>query len=377
VTTEQYETIVRDGLLVAPGGMRAASIGVRDGRIAAIGDLDDARADLVVDARGKLVYPGLIDAHSHPVYGDDLAAYSQVMAYSGVTTIIPFVGAVPVWGSSAGDGLDAIDVFITDGEASSVLDFSMHTTFPAGVDAAREVDGMRERGVVSGKMFTCFPERGLYHDDRSIYELMSRLAARGCVAMVHPENDAIVALEQERLIGLGRTSIQDYPRSRPAIAEAEAVFRVCSIAETVGCPVYLVHLSSREAIEVVRWFRRRNRVPIYAETCTHYLALTEDDFAELGALIKISPPLRAREDREALWEALDDGTIDVVATDGSGQTRARKADVTGNVFDIPYGIPGSQSMVPLVFSEGVTGGRLKPSDIARIFAEQPARIFGL
>jgi dihydropyrimidinase len=374
---EHYDTIISGGLLVEASGITDGSLGIRGETIAAVGDLGDATADHTVDATGKYVFPGFIDAHSHPVYGDNLEQYSQVMAYSGVTTVIPFIGAVPAWGEGDGDSFTVIDGFISEGERLSTLDFAVHTTFPTGVDPESEVRGMRDRGIVSGKMFMCFPERGLYQDDRTIAQLMSELAKNGCVAMVHAENDAIVDFEQARLVAEGRTAPTDYPSSRPPIAEAEAVFRACSIAEATGCPVYLVHLSARESLDVVRWFRKRGRIPIYAETCTHYLTLTEDDFVELEGLIKISPPVRTRADVDAMWEAVADGTIDVVATDGSGQKRARKENTTGNIFDVPFGIPGSQSMVPLVYSEGVNSGRITLPEIARIWGERPAKIFGL
>jgi dihydropyrimidinase len=226
-------------------------------------------------------------------------------------------------------------------------------------------------------MFTCFSERGMRVTDDQILRVMRALAARGCLAMVHAENEAIVDSLEGEFRAAGHVSPDWYPRSRPPISEAEAVFRVLSLAETAECSVYLVHLSARESLEVVAWFRRRGRITIHIETCTHYLLMTDDEYARQGGLVRISPPLRKAEDVAVLWKGVQRGDLNVVASDGSGQTLARKGDPFGDIFEVPYGMPGVQFMVPLVADEAMNRRGISPMRLAEVFSENPAKIFGL
>lgn len=372
----RFDTIVHGGVVVEPSGLRQAAVGIRGERIAAVApDLDLTLAQDLIDASGKFVFPGIIDAHSHPVYADDMQAFSRQMGHGGVTTLVPFIGAPPA--TRHGDVIATVDQFVANANSTSYLDFAVHATFLDSDDVGRAVPALVERGVRSAKMFMCFSGRGMMIEDRRMLAAMAALAEGGCVAVVHAENDAIVSFLENQFQTRGWHTAQFYPPSRPPIAEAEGVFRALSLAEVAACPIYLVHLSARESLDVVRWFRSRASTPIFAETCTHYLVLTEEELERQGGLVKISPPLRRPEDVNALWQAIVDGTIDVVATDGSGQTRARKAEGGDNIFSVPFGIAGAQFMVPLVYSEGVNLGRVALPDLARIWCERPARIFGL
>jgi dihydroorotase-like cyclic amidohydrolase len=371
----RYDSIVSGGVLVTPRGLTSAAIGIINEKIVSIEpDLSEHDADRTIDASGCLVFPGFIDAHNHPVYEDRFTGISGQLALGGVTSFVPFMPLVPEWGTKTDARQPVLD-FIAEAERDSYLDFNAHAIIQTDTQIDKVVPAMVELGVRSAKFFTCFSERGMMVDDLSLCEGMALLAKHGCLAMVHTENESIVTYLEQKLTREHRTQPMDYPSSRPNIAEAEAAFRVLAIAETTGCPTYLVHLSARESLDVVRWFRKRDTVPIYAETCVHYLVFTEDELGRQGALVKIAPPFRRQPDVDAMWEAVKDGTIDVVSSDGSGRTTGSKAG--DNIFRIPSGMPGAQSLLPLTYWEGIDTGRITLQRLAWVLSEQPARVFGL
>lgn len=371
----RYDAIVEGGIAVSPGGLYRSDIGILDGKIAAVADsLSACPADRHIDASGCYVLPGFIDAHNHPVYEDSFEGISGQLALGGVTTFIPFMPLVPEWGVDA-DAREPVLDFISEGEHDSYLDFNCHGIIQTDTRVAKVIPALAGLGIRSAKFFTCFSGRGMMVDDLSLCEGLAAVAAAGCIAMVHAENESIVTYLERRLKQAGRVRPEDYPPSRPAIAEAEAAFRVLSIAETTRCPTYLVHLSAQESLDVVRWFRRRNRATVFAETCTHYLVFTEDELTKQGARVKIAPPLRSQSDVDAFWHAVGDGTIDVVSSDGSGRTL--KSKQSSDIFTVPSGMPGAQSLVQLAYWHGVSTGRITVQRLVWVLSEQPARIFGL
>lgn len=366
--------MIRNSLVVLPTGIERMDVGISDGTISEIApELDPGRAREAIDAAGRYVLPGIIDAHDHPVYGDDLATMSRSAVAGGITTLISFFQPLP----DAGDALDQMRGRIAEGRATSLVDFGIHLSFNELVDERRHLAGLLELGIASLKLFMTHPRRQTMVTDDRIIEVMAACAKHGLLCMIHAENAAIVDHLQARAIAAGRTGPRDWARSRPDIAEGEAVYRACSLAAVAGAPLYLVHLSAAESIAAVRWHRLRRTVPLYAETMTHYLALTEDDLARQGGLLKISPPLRDETDRIALWDAVRAGVIDVVATDGSGQTRAAKAAGGPSFFDVGFGIPGVQHLLPVTYDEGVARGRVTLQRLVEVLCERPARIFGL
>jgi D-hydantoinase len=372
----EYDCLVTGGELVSGTGVRRGDVAVAGGVVVEVGEeLDPARAAEVVDASGKLVFPGLFDAHNHPYYHDDIETFSLSAAYGGITTLVPFAGAP--WGAhEEHQRLDElVGSFVDDGERRSYLDFGVHAILSPGDELEQVLPSLLERGIGSYKVFMAFPGRRMLTDDQ-ILAAMQVLAGVGALCMVHCENGMAIELLEGQLSGGGHTSAADYVDSRPPQLEAEAVYRALAMAEVAGCDCYIVHVSTKESMDVIAEARRRPGPRRLAETAPHYLVLDRHDLERIGGQAKISPPMRTGQDCDALWGYLRDGTIDVVASDCSGQTCAAKAE-RESFFDVPFGIPGVEQLFPLVFDEGVSRRELSLATLARVFCENPADIFGV
>lgn len=372
--TERYDRLVRGGRLVTGSGIVRGDVAVRDGLVAAVEpEIDPRLARDVIDATGLLVFPGIIDAHNHPYYEDDLEQFSLSAAYGGVTTLLAFAGKPH--GVQVPDPVRLVDEFVAEGSARSHIDFGLHVILAPSDDLA-SLPALAARGVLSFKAFLAFPkQKRMFSDDR-LLDLMRATAAVGGICMLHCENGLLTdRLEDEKRRDQA-TSPADYVASRPPQTESESVYRALSIAELAGCDTYIVHVSVGEAAETIRRFASRPGPRRYAETAPHYLLLERDDQIRMGGLAKISPPMREAADREVLWSSIREGTLDVVASDASGQTCRRKAQGAPNCLDIPYGVPGVEHMFALTYTEAMRRG-VPPTALARVFAERPAEIFGL
>ena len=389
-TSEKADVLVRGGLLVTGQGISLRDVLVKDGRVQELGDdLSQREASRVIEASGKYVLPGAIDSHCHPVYSDKVDQYSLCAAYGGITTIIPFVGNVSAWGWS-GYTTDVIKEFIEETERLSYLDFSIHAAYTAADEDSlrRSAPELIRMGVISLKMFMAYRRRGMMMSEDSMIQVMDMAARDGGLAMVHAENGCCIDYLIDRYTGEGKTSAQWFLPSQPNILEAEGVHRAAVFSQIVGCPLYPVHLSTHEALPLVRGFREQG-LPLFTETCPQYLTLTNDEVLKNGPMGKVGPPLRQQEDCEALWLALADGTIDVVGSDSAGITRRQKltggmttelvdAQATGeNIFEARYGLNIIEFMVPVVWSYGVNKGRITLPRLVQVFCENPAKIFGL
>jgi dihydropyrimidinase len=375
--TRPYDWIVHGGQVVTGEAVIQADVAIAEGRFVEVRPgLDPGRAREAVNASGLLVFPGIIDAHNHPYYEDDIETFSLSAAHGGVTTVIPFAGRP--WAAHGGqvDLVRMVDDFIADARSRSYLDFGVHVILSGGDDVAEVLPDLLQRGITSYKVFMAFPGARMMPDD-AILDVMERLAAAGGICMVHCENGLAIAHLERRAIREGRTTAADWVRSRPAQLEAEAVYRAFALAEVAGCDCYIVHVSSSESLQVAERFRERPGPRRLVETAPHYLLYDHHDQERIGGLAKISPPMRETADRDAIWRHLLAGDVDVIASDCSGQTCAVKASGDGNFFDIPYGIPGVEQLFPLVYDEGVNRRGMGLPLLARVLAQNPARIFGL
>ena len=373
------DTIVVNGMVVSGSSIEPKAVVIKDGRI--LDTPEDAaayEAERVIDANGKFVLPGIIDAHFHPVYADRIDTLSKAAATGGITTLIPYVGAVAAWGQG-GDLVDAVKLFIEEGESSSILDFGIHCTFiQKDIDAAdKSIPALIEMGVVSFKGFTAYKKRGMQLEDEEILRIMGLIARHNGVFATHCENGPILDLLEDAAVARGDVKPEHYPPTHPGISEAEAVFRVLSLAQVSGCRMYLPHLSAKESLDVLRLFKSWNRQTIYAETCPHYLVFTDEELKKRGTLAKMSPPLRRPADVAALWRAVQEGAIDVIGSDAAGHSMAANEPLHDDVFSAPHGIPGLDTMFTVTYSEGVNKGRITLPHLVKMTSENPAKIFGL
>lgn len=370
------DTLVKGGTVVSSQGQARHDVAIRDGLVVQVGPDLDVYAARVVDATGCLVLPGIIDAHTHPVYADDLAETSLAGASGGVTTLIAFVGAFPSWGFEKTAVHEVVRQYIDTWDGQPVGDFALHVAFDSVDDVAAEVPALVELGVSSYKFFLAYRKRGMMVDDRALLAGMSVIAANGGIVAVHAENgDGIDHLESQ-VWDEPDLSHAAYLQCHTHLLEAEAVLRVIALAETAGVPLYIPHVAAGDGIEVATMARRTAGVPVWIETCPHYLVLTNDEVLDRGALSKIAPPLRHDSDRETLWSAVADGGVQVVGTDHAGRTLAMKAEGV-NILQAPYGSEGIEHLLPLMYGAGVREGRLTIERLVGLLCENPADIFGL
>jgi dihydropyrimidinase len=359
--------LIQGGLVVATGGVRRADILVEGESIARVEERLPDSADRVIDASSRYVLPGAIDVHVHPVYLDDLSDSSISAAFGGVTTLIHFAYAKP------GQGLgETLARFREEGEAGSVLDFALHGGLFDAEAQAGEIPEAIAQGVTSFKMFMTYAKLGWMTDDYQLMRVLDILGRAGGMGMVHAENGLATDYLQDRFIDEERDAMEAFVDTRPAILEAEAVHRAIAMAQVACCPLYIPHVSARLALDEITRAKMRG-FRVYGETCPQYLNLTNDDLLRQGPLLKIGPPLRSEEDRNALWRGLAEGSIDTVASDHAPKGKR----IDDDFFAAPYGSPQVETMLPLLFHGSVAEGRMTLSRLVRVMCENPARLFGM
>jgi dihydropyrimidinase len=376
------DLVVRGGRVVTATDDFEASVAVNGGRIAAIApEALLPPADRVIDAAGKIVFPGLIDCHLHvgPEY-DDWQTSALAAARTGLTSLVPFVTV------DEGETLPAATRRLREeAERVSTLDFGFHFILdhePRLLDGLAEAVGL---GVRSFKMFMTYKKRGKRMvSDEFLCKAMERLAALDAVCQLHCENGDILCYLEDKAIAEGRTAPTDFPATCPDWAEEEAINRAILVGRLTGCPVYVVHLSTRLGLERIKRAQAEGQ-RVWAETCPQYLLLSDAEMARLGPFAKIGPPLRPEggPDRDAMWAGLAGGYIHTLASDHAPRPPRFKEPGRSNIFvdaqgkPIPFGAPSLETLAPLAYSEGVARRGLPLSWMARVLAENPARIFGL
>lgn len=380
MSTGDCDIQIKGGVLVNSKEMKLADVFIRNGLIDSIeapGSGKSARK--VIDATGRYVLPGIVESHLHPVYADRLDTLSQAAVFGGITTLIPYIGAVKAWGVE-GNLLDAVNYFMEEGARDSVVDFGLHCSLVASdlPELEQTVPQICAKGVRSFKGFMAYRKRGMFLSDSDLLRILSVLKENGGLFCVHAENGDLCDFLEDRFSAEGKTGPEYYAPSRPAITEAEATFRILSFAKVLDCPMYIVHVSTKEALDVIQMYKDwGGSAPIYTETCTHYLTLTNEEMLKLGSLAKVSPPLREKEHIDALWQAIIDGRVDVVGADTGGHLISKKEPRFGDVFKAPAGLPGQQTMFTVTYDEGVNRRKVSLCRLVEIMCEKPARIFGL
>ena len=362
-----YDLVIKGGTLVTPSGTSVADLAISKGRIVAHGRGFTGRQE--IDADGRLVLPGVIDAHTHmalPVGGtrssDDFHSGTVAAACGGVTTIIDFtVGARDLSLPAAVE-----ERLITAQKA--VIDYALHAEL-VGWTAERvgEIFAVAKAGVRSfGEIFTTYSESGRRTSLGDLQVALTAIRKISGTAMVHAEADELVHPEEG-----------PYPPARPALAEAVAIAQVGVIAAHTGCCTCIAHVSSAPGLAAL-FAAQKQGAPILGETCPQYLLLDEQVYArEDGHLFSVVPPLRREEDQQALWSALETGGLALLSTDHCPFTRAQKEVGKDDPTRLPAGLPGIETFLPLIYSAGVDKGRLPLTALPRLLSEGPAKTYGL
>lgn len=365
----RVDTVVRGGRLVTSSGVTSGAIAIKDGRITALGE-ESLMPDAVetIDAGGKYVFPGFIDAHTH-IWSEGFEVTTRAAAYGGVTTTLIFL---------RGDANDNIAEVARESKrqaaAQAHCDYGFHVYLFDRPSIFAELEDTFRQGIPTFKMFMAYKKRRMKVSNEFMLRAMQVIKALGATAMVHAENGEMIDLLEDQAIAAGCGGPEHYYPTRPNVAEGEAVNRAIEFATYAGCPLYIVHLSSAEGLQRIKEARDAG-LPVWTETCPQYLLLTDDDMRRWGALAKIAPPLRTRADNEALWTGLERGWIPVLATDHASYPLDAKEVGRTDIFQAPFGAPGVETLVPLAWSEGVVGRGLSPSWMAKVLSENPAKIF--
>jgi dihydropyrimidinase len=376
------KTLVRGGRVVTAAQEFDADILVEDGKIAAIGALGLTEADTLVDASGKLVFPGGVDPHTHmdtpamgTVISDDFRSGTVAAAVGGTTTIIDF----PIQGRGE-DLRVSLEQWFKKAEGKTAIDYAFHqivTDLPDSFLPA--MDDLVKEGISSFKLFMAYPGAWMV-DDGTIFKAMQRTAENGGFIMMHCENGLAIDVLVKQAIAEGKVDPIHHARTRPSTAEGEATSRAIALAQMAEVPVYVVHMSAQEAVQAVREARDRG-IPAYAETCPHYLLLTEEKLAEPefeGSKYVCSPPLRSAGHLEVLWNGLRNDDLQVVSTDHAPfYFREQKEMGRGDFSKIPNGIPGVEWRMALLYDHGVRGGRITRNRFVEVTSTNAAKLFGL
>ena len=377
--------IIRGGTVVTATGSQLADVAVTDGRIEAVAPgLSAESAREVVDATGHLVLPGAIDVHTHTrVATDDepdrFFQDSVAAAFGGTTTFLAFnnpgTGSSPAAERSLVAGLRE---WRAASQSDSAVDYAPSLAISGRMDdPVAELPAIVDQGVPTAKAFMVFDFR---LDDRRLFDAMRVMGERGGMLQVHCEDPVLIDAAVQAALARGETAPRFHAITRSPEAEAVATHRAMEFARATGAPVHVVHLSSAAALEEVRRAKAAG-FRAHAETCPHYLVLDESRYElpdEECVRSVISPPLRSRADVEALWAGVADGTLDLVATDHVPDRLAVEKKVPAPPFDrISNGAPGIETLLALLFSEGVARGRISVERMVDLLATTPARLFGL
>jgi dihydropyrimidinase len=380
-------TLIQNGTVVNATGQQKADVLIEGETITQVAPNIAPDSHTIVDATGLFVIPGGIDAHTHmdmpfggTVSADDFLTGTRAAAIGGTTTIVDF--AIQARGTRM---RDALDTWRAKAEGKACIDYGLHMIVTdlgsdAGKQGLTDMDDMVREGVASFKLFMAYPNV-LMVDDATIFKALQQTAKNGALICMHAENGSVIDTIVQQTLAQGKTAPIYHALTRPTIAEAEAVNRCIAMAEIAGTPIYIVHLSSEDALNQVREARDRG-LPAFAETCPQYLLLSIEDqmpgksFEE--AKYVFTPPLREKKNQPKLWDGLLHDHLQVVSTDHCPFCFADQKQLGKDDFSkIPNGGPGVENRMQLLFHHGVNAGKITFERFVEITSAAPARIFGM
>jgi len=383
-TAMAYDLIIANGTLVSAQGQEQADVGIRGERIAAIGKglAKPGEAPKIVDATGKYVIPGGLDVHVHlelpfcgTVSSDDWLTGTRAAARGGVTTVIDF--AIP-YGQQSLD--DAYHIWLERAKPKACIDYAFHMAITNWDRHGHEMEAMVKRGCPTFKEFMIYQAEGWQSDDRALFNALEKVKKLNGMLLVHAESarvlDELIARYHtpELMKQHGATL---HAITRPNFIEAEAIQRAIYWSQVTGGQLYIVHMSTGEGADIVKAARARG-INVYAETCAQYLVVDDSVFAQPdGHLFACCPQVKKPKDIERLWTGVNDGEVCVISTDTCTFTRAQKARWEGDFTKIPMGLPGLETLLPLVYTKGVLGKRITLNQFVEKCCTNPAKIMGL
>ncbi|MGI6063106.1 dihydropyrimidinase [Blautia sp.] len=373
--------LLKNGTVVSGEGSRQADVLIDGEKIVDVGRNLDAEGAEILDAAGKLLFPGFIDGHTHfdlevagTVTADDFETGTKAALLGGTTFVIDYASQ-DKGGHTLREGLKKWHDK-ADGKCS--CDYSFHMSVVEwNPETEAEIQDMIDEGITSFKLYMTYP--AMIVDDCDLYKILKKLGQCGCFAGVHCENagviDALIAEAKKE----GRLGPENHPLVRPDTMEAEAVHRLLAIAKEADAPVMIVHLTNKKAYEEVMAARKKGQT-VYAETCPQYLLLEDNVYSKPdfeGAVYVCAPPIRKKEDQDCLWEALGKEEIQTVATDQCSFSLEQKALGREDFTKIPGGLPGVQTRGTLLYTYGVREGKITEAQMCKLLSENPAKLYGV
>lgn len=371
------------GTVVSAAEVKKKDVLTEDGVIVEIGENIEAADAEIVDVTGKYLFPGFIDGHTHmdlevsgTVTADGFETGTKAELAGGTTCIVDFAT------QNKGESLAfALEHWHQKADGRASCDYAFHLALSDWNEAVKkELETVVASGIRSFKLYTIYD--AMVVDDKAIYEILSCLKKLGGIAGIHCENRGMIDARLDEVLEEkgSRRNVADYPGTRPALAEAEAISRILKIAKCVDTPVIIVHLSSKEGYEEICRAREKGQT-VYVETCPQYLLMDEQrymggDNAE-NRKYMIAPPLRTKKDNEVLWQALSENQIYTVATDHCSFTMAQKNMGADDFSKTPCGMPGAEERPALIYHFGVGQGRITLEQMCALLSEHPARLYGL
>lgn len=384
-----WDHIVRDGTIVTPKEMFKGHIYIQDGKIAAISSEElGGGADIITDAAGKFVMPGLIDTHVHSrdpgaTHKEDFHHSTQAAASGGITTVFEMPNTNPPL-----DNKEHFDLQTANLQKKAHVNFGLWGICLGELNL-KELAGLHEAGVIGFKYFWGYaiqkePFQLIYNyssemknvippcDDGEVFEIFEEVAKTGKVLAIHAENSDLIRYLTKRARETGKEDYTTLLESRPNLAEELTVQTGIALARATGAKLHILHVSTAEAVDLIRQAQIEG-LPVTAETCPQYLFLTNEDYEKVGKAMKIYPLVKFQKDQERIWEGIREGTITVVCSDHAPHTEEEK---TGSIWSVPAGSCGVETVVSLMLN-AVSEHRITLQQVAALMSEHPAKQYGI
>ncbi|MCH7700538.1 MAG: dihydropyrimidinase [Planctomycetes bacterium] len=380
----RFDTIIKGGTLVTAQGTSRGDLGIRGEKIAAIGRnlTADGNGARVIDARGRYVMPAGLDVHVHlelpfcgTVSSDDYDSGTKAAARGGITTVIDF--AIPYGKETL---KQAVNNWMGKAKGKACIDYTFHCAITNWKRHAKELPSIIERGIPTFKEFMIYEKEGWQSDDAAIYGALEALRGLGGMLLIHAESSRVLDMLIERHHTpklMKKHGAALHTMTRPNFVEYEAIQRAVQWCEITGGRLYIVHMSTNEGTDIIKAAQARG-VNVLAETCVQYLVLDDSRFSQKdGHLYATCPQLKKKRDQQRLWKGLRDGEVCVISTDTCSFNRKQKAMWKGDWTKIPMGMPGLETLMPLVYTEGVLKRKITLAQFVEKCSTNPAKVMGL